>query len=453
MQKKTIIILILVFVSVGILFAGFLFLFPKSQPAQIVTNTTGVNFYPFKTTPKVTNLTQPIDISGTGVETPTPTVNENNSILKKISSFPVSGFGTYSKQIFAVVQPAVTPPVDTTVTVPVVKNSKKTAVVAPVAPATEYVSTVRYVNKATGNIYESDADKINEHKFTNTIIPKIYEAFFTKSPNAVTVRYLKDDNTTIESYLGTLPVDLLGADSAGQQTLNGNFLPEGITDMSVSSDGSQLFYLFNVNDNSIGIMTDGTGNKKSQIFTSPFTEWLSQWPSPKMVTLTTKPADGIPGYMYAINTDKKDLTKVIGGINGLTTLTSPSGKLILYSTSTNGNLATNIFNKDTGTTNTLGAKTLPEKCVWTKDSSYIYCAVPKSLDPVLYPDSWYQGLTSFSDEVWKIDSFSGSATKIADPVALSGEGVDGIKLALDDNEDYLFFINKQDNYLWELKVK
>lgn len=433
-----------------VLFLGFLFLFPQSKPAQIASNITAPNFFPFTKTPAVTVPEKPVDISGTGVE-PIPTVTEQNTaIIKKISTFPVSGFGTFSREVFT--QIPVSAPENTTTDIPQNTTDTKTPV-KPTPPSTEFISSIRYANKADGNIYQAEISEANQRKFTSTIIPKIYEAFFTKKPNAVALRYLKEDNQTIQTFLGTLPEDLLGADSAGNDALKGSFLPENITDMSISPDGSQMFYLFNLNDTSVGMLSDGSGARKTQIFSSPFTSWLSQLPNPKLVTLTTKASDGLPGFMYTINTDKKDLTNILGNINGLTTLTSPSGRMVLYSSSTNGNLSLNIYNVDTGTTNLLGARTLPEKCVWTKDSSTVYCAVPKFLDIVAYPDSWYQGLTSFSDEIWKIDTFSGSGSRLADPMSIAGEEVDGIKLGLDDNEDYLFFINKKDNFLWELKTK
>jgi hypothetical protein len=42
---------------------------------------------------------------------------------------------------------------------------------------------------------------------------------------------------------------------------------------------------------------------------------------------------------------------------------------------------------------------------------------------------------------------------LADPAAISGEEIDGIKLALDADENYLFFVNKKDSFLWEYSLK
>ena len=45
----------------------------------------------------------------------------------------------------------------------------------------------------------------------------------------------------------------------------------------------------------------------------------------------------------------------------------------------------------------LGLKTLPEKCIFNKFGSALYCAVPKQVPAEEYPDSWYQGVVSFDD--------------------------------------------------------
>ena len=205
-----------------------------------------------------------------------------------------------------------------------------------------------------------------------------------------------------------------------------------------------------VGENAVGVTYSFKSNTKVQVFDSPFTEWLSFWPKDNLITVTTKPSANVPGFMYAINPDKKDFNKILGNINGLTTLTSPDGKMVLYG---DNNLSLNIFNIKTGNSTLLGIKTLPEKCTWNKISDTIYCAVPKFIDRAQYPDSWYQGKVSFSDELWKIDAINENTTMIADPVLISGENIDAIKLSLDKNQNYLFFVNKKDSYLWELNLK
>jgi hypothetical protein len=318
-------------------------------------------------------------------------------------------------------------------------------------PLTEFMPTLRYVARTDGNIYETFADKIEEQKFSGTVIPQIYEALFGNKGQSVILRYLKGDGRTIETFVSNLPKELLGTDPTIVNEIKGSFLPENIKDLSLSPDTSNIFYLSNSGDNMVGLTMNLTNSKKVQIFASPFTEWLSQWPNIKMITLTTKPSAGIPGYMYAMDPNVKNLNQVFGGINGLTTLTSPNGKLVLYS---NDNLSLSVYHLDTKVSDPLGVKTLPEKCVWGSTGNVIYCSVPKLLEIGQYPDVWYQGEVSFEDQIWKIDLKTGNATMLLDPATIgNGEEIDGIKLALDAGENYLFFVNKKDSFLWEFALK
>ena len=165
------------------------------------------------------------------------------------------------------------------------------------------------------------------------------------------------------------------------------------------------------------------------------------WPNNKTITVTTKPASNVPGYAYVINSDKRDFNKILGEINGLTTLASPDGKK--WFLCSDNNLSLSIFNTETENSNLLGVKTLPEKCVWGTTSDIVYCAVPKFIDRGQYPDSWYQGEVSFSDQIWKIDVVSGNTIMLLDSASLGGEEVDGIKLNLDENQNFLLFVNKK----------
>jgi hypothetical protein len=83
----------------------------------------------------------------------------------------------------------------------------------------------------------------------------------------------------------------------------------------------------------------------------------------------------------------------------------------------------------------------------------LYCAVPISITPGDYPDDWYQGNVSFSDQFWQIDPTSDNAEMLIDPTKIGDKEIlDATRLALDDGGNYLFFQNKIDSYLWEIKL-
>jgi len=460
MSKRNFILLIIVLVIVVIAIFGFLYFRPATNTTT--GENTGTNFFsqfnPFASnktkTPPV--VTPPVDVSG---YIP-PVTQAINAKLIKVSSMPVAGYTVFSKErLKDVVAPLLGGGVgegslapNPTPTLPKGKG------VTPTPPLTEFMPALRYVDRATGNIYQTFADKIEERKFSGTVIPQIYEALFGNKGLSVVMRYLKGDGRTIETFVGNIPKEYLGTNIDGTAEVKGSFLPENIEDMSLSPDAGSIFYLFNTGDNLVGATMNLTTNKKTQIFTSPFTEWLSGWGNNKTITLTTKPSSGIPGYAYGIDAATglsaqagKNLNKILGGINGLTTLPSPDGKLILYN---DDSLGLFVYHLDTKVSDRLGLKTLPEKCVWGITSDVVFCSVPKLIEIGQYPDAWYQGEVSFSDQLWKLDLKTGNATMLLDPGAVNGgEEIDGIKLALDADENYLFFVNKKDSFLWEFGLK
>jgi hypothetical protein len=470
MSKRNFILLVIVLVIAVVVILGFFF-FNNRTGSGAENPGTGTNFFarfnPFasnkKTTPTQTN-NNPTQTNNNPTQTPVVIIK-----LKKVSSMPIAGFTTFSKErliavpapVTSATSPAATTPATTnssttaTTTNPStssgqVKTTKKTA--KPVAPLTEFALALRYVARATGNIYETFADNVQEGKFTTTIIPKVYDAYFGNSGNSVLMRYLQTDTgKNIETFVGNLPKEYLGADTIANNDIKGTLLPENVESVSVSPDTSNVFYLFNTGSGDmIGTTMNFLSNKKVQIFDSPFTEWSGWWGSTKTISLTTKPASTIPGYVYQMDQNGKNFIEVLGDVNGLTTLASPDGKLILYG---DNNLNLSVYNTSTNTSMALGVKTLPEKCTWNNSGSTVYCAVPRSIPDGQYPDTWYQGEASFSDILWKIDATTGNTDMLVDPLTVSGgEDVDGIKLAVDSGENYLFFVNKKDSYLWEFNL-
>ncbi len=427
-------------------FFGFLFL--RQGPVAPGEEGGGTNFLsqfnPFGRGDQKPGGTTPPPVDISGYE---PPPEQTGLGLLKVSSMPIAGYTVFQKERFKEM-PVVVP-------VPPAESATptKTAVPAPkpTPPQTEFVAALRYVDRATGNIYQTFADKISERKFSGTVIPKIYEAFFGNSGNSVIMRYLKGTSTKIETFAGTLPPEILGGDSTGENEVRGTFLPENITDMSISPDGKSAFYLFNSGETTVGTILDFASGKKSQTFDSAFNEWLSFWPGAKTITLTTKPSYVAPGYMYKIDLTTKNLVRVMDGMYGLTTLQSPDGKMVLYADNT---LTLGIYHTDTKISESLGVRTLPEKCVWSKNSDIIYCSAPKVVIGTNYPDSWYRGEISFEDQIWKINPLLGSALILLDPVTVDGgEEMDGIKLSLDSEEKYLFLVNKKDSFLWKVELR
>jgi hypothetical protein len=309
----------------------------------------------------------------------------------------------------------------------------------------QQVITVRYVNKANGFIFEKDFGTFNvEKKISTTTIPHIEDAFFLDNGTTVIMRYLASNLETIQTFVGTTAPEIVGGDSA--PSLRGYFLPENIKEVAISADGKKFFHLFDTTDGVAGTLTNISTNKKNQFFTSAFSEWLPSITSDaSTLFLNTKAGATVPGFLYKVTVPNNTVNKVIGGVKGLTSLPNTTGDRILYADNT---LALKSLAMKTGKTTTIGLKTMPEKCIWTKDTITVYCFIPNTLPGSSLPDLWYQGSVSFTDSIWKINTDTGATTFI-DSISTRNKGsFDAIKLFLSPEESTLFFINKKDYTLW-----
>lgn len=304
-------------------------------------------------------------------------------------------------------------------------------------------TVVRYIERATGHIYEVELFSPNKNRISNTTIPVVYDAVWGNNNNSLITRYLVGD-------LDTDTYSLTVTSTSTENTINGIIFPESITDVSVF--GNSVFYLQKGFEGSVGYISNFAGTNRKIIWNSPIKEVTPQYINANSVILTTKPYPNVPGFMYLINTSNGNLTKILGDIEGLSTNTSSSGNFVFYLEQKN---TTNsfVFDNKTKTSEQVTPTTFPEKCVWSKkEEGIMYCAVPKVSLNTNSLTSWYLGYISFEDSIWKYDTTNNTSSVVADLTKESGVFIDVIKPILSENENYLIFINKIDNTLWSLDL-
>lgn len=316
---------------------------------------------------------------------------------------------------------------------------------------------VRYIERGLGHIYETNMSTLKEERISNETRLKVYDALWGNAGNSVAIRYLNGDkNDTIQTYSMVLRdiKNTTTTEEGRRVESDGVFLPENISEVAVSQEkDNRLFYLLPTGDSSVGITVGFDGKKQVQVFDSPLKEWLPFWPNDKLITLTTKPSQNVPGFMFFLDTQTGKTTKILGRISGLTTLTSSDGKNVLYSESKNGGLGLYVYGVAGDVKTKLSLATLPDKCAWSKlKKGVLYCGVPQVIPPGSLPDGWYQGATSFSDDMWMIDITTGITTMLVSPSKIAGEEIDATKLLLSPDESFLLFVNKKDSAPWSLKL-
>ncbi len=317
---------------------------------------------------------------------------------------------------------------------------------------------VRFVDRATGNIFESELGNTGTQRISNTTIPKVYSALWLPNGNSVVMRYLDENNRTIKTTLGTIAsstrvISTPGGDSplATVRELLTSFLPNNITDISVNKAGSMAFVVKNQNTAQI-FVANSTGANPRNVFESAIKDRSVKWVDNTTLALGTKPSASAVGSLYFLKTDSLALTRVVGNKAGLVALPNNGGTKIFYAESANGTFTSSIIDPKTGVETKPAFNTTPDKCVWASQTAYIYCAVPRSIPTGAYPDVWYQGKVSFVDDLWRHDTSSGATEFLIDPDMLIENGLDATDLVLDPTENYIVFTNKKDQSLWGLRI-
>lgn len=307
-------------------------------------------------------------------------------------------------------------------------------------------TVVRHIEKATGHIYETELFSPNQNRISNTTIPTAYDAIWGNKNNSLIVRYLKDNNQTVDTY-GLLIKEV---STSTENSVSAVKFPEGIND--VSSFGSTVFTLETNNSSSIGYISNFDGSKKIQIWNSPIKGVVSQYVNAKTVALTTKPHQDFEGFLFFVDTGNGQTKTILGNIFGLSTLVNDVATQVLF-LDQGSTPKMFVFDIKTKSTVDLTPTTFPEKCVWSKkDKNIVFCAVPQEYIGNNSLTLWYQGSTSFTDNVWKFDIKNNTSSMVGELFNESNDQIDVIKPILSENEQYLIFINKIDNSLWSLDL-
>jgi len=307
---------------------------------------------------------------------------------------------------------------------------------------------VRYVDRATGHIYDTDLATLVTIKVTNQTLPKIYEAYFRSDGNAVLFRSLKNDSDVVEN----LSLSLTPPKEASTTLYSVSSTPlRG--DISAVAVGSSNTLLYALKDTSSIVSSTFNGTGIKTLLNSPFNSWRLVTAGNNLV-IHTKASSNTSGYAYTLNISNGAFKKILGPLNGLAAIPSATGNRILYSYVENS--ITRLFAKNLGD-NSLSEilpVTLAEKCVWsTKNIGTLFCGSPTNGLGFGEPDNWYRGASHFSDRIWLFDTNIDIAQVLVEPKPSLGIDIDAIELKLSLNEDYLVFINKTDLSLWALRLE
>lgn len=313
----------------------------------------------------------------------------------------------------------------------------------------------RWIDRATGHIYEAHDNDSTKTRVSNTTVPGVQEGFFSKDGQSVVERYLRADNETVETLVGQIV-------ATTEKTSNGyvyndtrlvtRYLQPNIL-AAGDAAGEDSFYILTRNPGGGSILSEGkysTGTPKS-IFESPLAQLAVLWSS-STLAIQTKADSETPGYLYLVNPATGSDEKIIENRQGLTALVNPAGTYALFSETVENDLHLWVKNLKTGDERLLELRGLPEKCAWDPgEETVVYCGAPDFYVRGPYPTNWYQGRFSFDDNIWRID-VARETYKIFYDTREEEETFDVWRPLVAPDGGHLLFLNKRDLTLWSLDL-
>ncbi len=294
---------------------------------------------------------------------------------------------------------------------------------------------VHYIDRESGNVYEYLALSRKLSRISNRTLPGIQEASWLADGSMAIVRYVSQASGS--SHITTYALPATGT--------GGYFFQQDL-DQATIIGSSTVFILASNSTGSTGSTAKSDGTNPKSLFASALSSIFVKAGGSNFLAVT-KAASELDGYAFLLS-NNGNMTPILGPLKGLTILPSPSGKTILYSYTDGTALHMSAFNISDGIVINLPLATLAEKCVWASNSTSLYCGIPSSLNDANIPDDWYQGTTSFTDKIWRIDLSTRLATLIVDPSQGGKVDIDAVDLSIDPTSQVLVFRNKKDSSLW-----
>ena len=310
-------------------------------------------------------------------------------------------------------------------------------------------SILRFVERGTGYVFESEANRTSLVRVTNTLVPQVYEALLAKN-GAIIMRNIDETGAivTFSAFATTTP-----SLNTASSSLSLSPLPKNIRTITFSPSGEEVLYILEEAGGSASLIRAprqaGTGTRMARL---GFSGWQIEWLVGNRFILTQHATDGLPGYAYEVG-GNGSLVPLLSGIPdlalsmqaNLSQAAKASGMLYSsgFTLSARANANASVV--------TLPIRTTAEKCVWALNNTLIaYCAVPQASPSVNAMGRWLRGEIHTADTWWKVDAGSGRAEILY--TAEGGSRLDVERPVIDPKGEYIAFLNAVDKSLWLLRL-
>ncbi len=310
---------------------------------------------------------------------------------------------------------------------------------------------LRYVERASGYVFEANPLTGQVMRLTNTLIPKVYEALLSENGH-VLLRSL-DTAGNITTFAGTISTSTDSSGGSPVSALTGSSLAKNIAGVSVHPLSGALLYIERTSGGGRAVEAEWDGGKQKVLLESAITSWRPAFLENGRTILVQAAADGVPGYAYELKrSGAPDI--LLGPIPGLVVRVHPlsTPDALLWSQSARGELRLFTRINRNATAVQIPVRTVADKCAWSYGKDPVaYCGVPQGSAGQNFLDNWYRGAAHSSDALWRIDASAGTAEMIYTPP--SDTPVDMENISIDRAGEYVTFTDAADKSLWLFRLK
>jgi hypothetical protein len=303
-----------------------------------------------------------------------------------------------------------------------------------------------FVEAGTGHVYSIDLQTGEEVRRSGTTVAMASEAAISPDGSVVVVR----------GGQGTRAPVQVGQYSSTTNSYEFTNLPGNWLGFAFAESG-ELLLAEQTNISVVATARDIDNEQINVLFTVPFREATISWGKAVSDThyVYPKPTRHLEGYAYSVRGNTLQRLPILG--NGLTVFGNDTGYIISTNQSTNRSEEQHYSSQYLANAQArpirLPIPLLPQKCVFsTMDEGVAYCASGVAPVSESFPDSWYQGLETFSDNLFRVEVGRGVTELLAVPEATVGRPLDIQRLAHDEINQMLYFTHTHDKTLWLYEI-
>ena len=221
------------------------------------------------------------------------------------------------------------------------------------------ITTVaRYVMADNGHVFDLPVDTPGAvaRAVSGTTIPGLESAQWGAAGSVALLQYL--DGQVVKPIALSLP-----SASSTSAAVHIQFLPDNITSLALSPNGTHVVYLLATPTGTNGFVANQDGSNQKNLFSFSLGQLLVAWPSQNVLLVQTKSAAGVPGIIFSVDS-KTGATAPLVYAPGITALANTTFSKVLYQTTPAGAATRSTYSHDTltGKDAALSFQPIPETC-------------------------------------------------------------------------------------------